>query len=89
MRSTKASRPAANSANGPLADDLLGSNRRVANKSQAPKQDLSSMQAAFLGALVDLAQRGDASIAPTGAVDPIELRQAVVALCVKGERGAQ
>jgi hypothetical protein len=62
----------------------------VANKSQAKKQDLSSMQAAFLGALVDLAQREtcEAAIAiPTGLVEPGELRQAIVALtcAAKGE----
>jgi hypothetical protein len=60
MRSRKATGPVTDSVNGPRAD-LLASNRRVADKSQAKKQgprvSLSPMQSAFLAGLVDLAQR--------------------------------
>jgi hypothetical protein len=41
---------------------------------------LSPMESAFLAGLVDLAQRGDASIAPADDVDPSELRRAIHAL---------
>jgi hypothetical protein len=48
--------------------------------SPARPRSLSPMENAFLAGLVDLAQRGDASIAPADDVVPHQLRQAVVAL---------
>jgi hypothetical protein len=92
MSPRNATRPAAvRTASGPRETDQLGGKiDLVANKPTAKKQDLSSMQAAFLGALVDLAQRGDAEITPLADVAPDELREAVVALVrAKGERGAE
>jgi hypothetical protein len=88
----KASGPATDSVNQPLAIDHA-SDRRVANKSQAKKQDgprsLSPMENAFLAGLVYLAQRGDASIAPADDVAPHEIRRAIHALVrAKGDGGA-
>jgi hypothetical protein len=95
VRSTKASRPAAeSSAHGPRERvQLGGKNYLVATSDKAKKQDvagvLTPMESAFLAGLIDLARRetGAESIAlPTGAVKPHELRQAVAALlCAKGE----
>jgi hypothetical protein len=91
MSAGKATKPAAEiSARGPreIRSALAGKICLNAIQPQAKNQDgkrvsLLPMQAAFLAGLLDLAQRetSDESIAlPSGPVDPIELRQVIIAL---------
>jgi hypothetical protein len=85
-RSTLATRPAKTFTLARIESVKIPTKKRPDGQA---KVALTPMERAFLGALTALAQRGDASITPAGDVAPDELRATVVALCAKGERGAE
>jgi hypothetical protein len=94
VRDSEAAKPAAEvSAHGPRGSNRLGNQiateaKRPIAKNQDAHGSLTTLQAAFLGALVDMAQReaGDVSISPADDVAPHEIRRAIHALVrAKGE----